>query len=265
MSRHRSGLSTGPNGRRPCGPGCVGPLANLAVQAGLAADLTEDDLFSLLFSSDLQFGFTTRALLGTAAVPDAAVLVGPALADRPGDPDFAWDRLDPRRSRVLVTVGTLHADAATDFFRRTVAALEPLADRLQAIVVAPAEAVPDPPDHVVVAPRVPVLALMPHLDLVVCHGGMGTVAEALAHGVPLVVAPITLDQPTTAAQVDRAGAGVRVDFARVSAERLRDRITAVLGDPAYRRAAQRVRESFVAAGGAEAAADHLVRLACGPA
>jgi UDP:flavonoid glycosyltransferase YjiC (YdhE family) len=87
------------------------------------------------------------------------------------------------------------------------------------------------------------------------------VCEALAHGVPLVVAPVTSDQPVNAAQVAAAGAGIRVRFARARPEQLRAAVLRVLDDPAYRLAAGRVRDSFVAAGGASAAATHLERLA----
>jgi UDP:flavonoid glycosyltransferase YjiC (YdhE family) len=90
---------------------------------------------------------------------------------------------------------------------------------------------------------------------------MNTVCEALAHGVPLVLAPIRHDQPVVASQVVRAGAGLRVPFSRVRPGQLRAALTAVLDDPAYRAAAERVRDSFAAAGGAPAAATHLESLA----
>jgi UDP:flavonoid glycosyltransferase YjiC (YdhE family) len=105
------------------------------------------------------------------------------------------------------------------------------------------------------------LALMPHLDAVVGHGGMNTVCEALAHGVPLVVAPIRHDQPVIAAQVVAAGAGIRVPFGRVTPDRLRQAIVSVLDEPGYRAGADRVRASFAQAGGARAAAEHLIALA----
>jgi UDP:flavonoid glycosyltransferase YjiC (YdhE family) len=107
------------------------------------------------------------------------------------------------------------------------------------------------------------LELMAHLDAVVCHAGMGTVGEALAHGVPLVVAPIRHDQPVVARQVVAAGAGIRVPFAQVSPRRLRAALTNVLDEPRYRDGARRVRDSFVAAGGAAAAATHLAALTGG--
>jgi MGT family glycosyltransferase len=107
---------------------------------------------------------------------------------------------------------------------------------------------------------VPQLDLLPHLHAVVSHSGHNTVCEALAHGVPLVVAPIRDDQPVIAGQVVDAGAGIRVRFGRVGATELRNAITTVLDDPSYRDAAQRVRQEFDTAGGAAAAANYLEKL-----
>ncbi|MFJ5885567.1 glycosyltransferase [Kitasatospora cineracea] len=231
-------------------------MAGLWTAAGLPGPPPHD----LRFSPHLLIGFTGEALTGPLAWPDNAVLVGPALAAREPDRDFPWEWLDPTRRQVLVTVGTLSLDLAADFHARMVEALRPLGDRLQAIVAAPDGTVADPPPHVLVRPRVPVLELMPRLDAVVSHGGLNTVCEALAHGVPLLVAPIKGDQPINAAQVAAAGAGRRVRFAHARPQTLRTELLAVLDDPAHAAAARRIKESFAAAGGARAAADHLETL-----
>jgi MGT family glycosyltransferase len=110
-------------------------------------------------------------------------------------------------------------------------------------------------------PYVPQLALLPRVDAVVCHGGHNTTCEALAHGLPLVIAPIKDDQPIVADQVVAAGAGLRIKFGRVQPDELRAAVTRVLAEPAFRAAAERVRASFAAAGGAEAAATALAELA----
>jgi zeaxanthin glucosyltransferase len=235
------------------------------------ADLPPQEFQDPRFSPHLVVAFTTTALTG-GAFPEHFALVGPALGERPPDAGFPWGSLDPARQRVLITVGTLATDVARDFYGRAVEALRPMGDRLQAVVVAPVEAVPQPPaspassrvratGHVLVVPRVPLLHLLPRLDAVVCHGGLNTVCEALAFGVPLVVAPIKHDQPVNAAQVAAAGAGIRVRFPRVRPDQLRAAIVAVLDDPAYRGAAARIRDSFAAAGGATAAAERLAALA----
>jgi UDP:flavonoid glycosyltransferase YjiC (YdhE family) len=93
--------------------------------------------------------------------------------------------------------------------------------------------------------------------VVVAHGGHNTAVEALAAGVPLVVAPVRDDQPIVADQVVRAGAGVRVKFHRVGPPELRAAVSALLDQPTYRAAAARVRAGFATAGGATAAADRL--------
>lgn len=228
-------------------------MAAMWTAAGLPGEPPHD----LRFSPHLLIAFTGSALTGPLDRPENAVLVGPALAPRPADTTFPWDWLDPARRHVLVSVGTLSMDIAKEFYARVTEALRPLGDRLQAVVVAPDGTIPDPPEHLLVRSRVPVLELLPRLDAVVSHGGLNTVCETLAHGVPLVVAPIKGDQPINAAQVAAVGAGRRVRFASVRPGPLREDLLAVLDDPSYRAAAHRVRESFAAAGGAAAAARHL--------
>jgi len=226
-----------------------------------AGGLPGEPPHDLRFSPHLLIAFTGAALVGGLPWPDNAVLVGPALTSRPSPADFPWEWLDPGRRHALVTVGTLSTDLSADFYQRIVEALRPLGDRLQAIIIAPDGTIPDPPKHILVLPRVPVLDLMPRLDAVVSHGGLNTVCEALAHAVPLVVAPIKGDQPINAAQVVAAGAGTRVRFSGTRVNPLREALLAVLDDPSYRAAAERIRASFQAAGGAPAAAQHLEALA----
>jgi UDP:flavonoid glycosyltransferase YjiC (YdhE family) len=51
---------------------------------------------------------------------------------------------------------------------------------------------------------------MPGCSVVVCHGGHGTVARALASGCVVVCVPAGGDMNENAARVDWAGAGVRL-------------------------------------------------------
>lgn len=231
-------------------------LVKLWTDAGLPAE----EFFDVRMSPHLAIGFTTTALTAHPGLPPQLRLVGPALSERPGAPAFPFELLDPARQHVLVTMGTVAKELATDFYTRTIDALRPLGHRVQAIVVAPPDDLPTPPEHVLVAARVPMLTLLPHIDAVVSHGGLNTVTEALANGIPLVVAPIRHDQPVVAEQVVAAGAGIRVRFGRVRAAELATAITAVLDDPAYRASAARIAESFRRAGGADVAASHVERL-----
>ncbi|GLV88867.1 glycosyl transferase [Streptomyces lavendulae subsp. lavendulae] len=214
------------------------------------------------FSERLVLVFSTPELVGTTTgdLPPHHAYVGPAFGARPAPPGFPWQRLDPGRRRVLVSLGTLNQEAGARFYDAVLGAAERLAEDVQLVLAAPAALVGEVPDHVLLQESVPQLELLPHLDAVVCHAGHNTVCEALAHGLPLVVAPIRDDQPIVARQVVEAGAGIRVRFGRTRAEELRDALTSVLDDPGHRRAARRIQASFAAAGGAAAAADRLEKL-----
>jgi zeaxanthin glucosyltransferase len=228
-----------------------------------AAGLPADDSLDLLFSPYLVIATTARALTGTAPMPAHCVLIGAALGSRRTDPGFSWDWWDPGRQHVLVTAGTMSAHLVHGYLARMMAALEPMAGRVQVVLNAAADALPDPPPHVLVAPRVPMLDLMPRLDAVICQAGQSTVNEAFAHGVPLVVAPIRLGELAVAEQVTRAGAGIAVSYLAATPAQLAAAVTAVLDEPGYRAHARRIGEEFSAAGGTGAAAAHLATLAAG--
>ena len=245
----------------------LGPLAGKPeVEAGLRGQMSAfqqacgiSDPVDLRFSDRLVLVFSTAALIGdTSRFGRQYVFTGPALTKRPDRGSFPWEWLDPGRAHLLVSLGTLHGPDGPRFFEMVIEALAGLGGELQAVLVGPPAG--GAPPHILFAEHVPQLALLPHMSAVVCHGGHNTVCEAFAHGVPLVVTPIRDDQPIIARQVADAGAGIRLHFARLRAAELRDAVRAVLGDPAYRDAACRVRDSFAAAGGATAAADHLEEL-----
>jgi MGT family glycosyltransferase len=207
-------------------------------------------------SPDLVVVFSTEELVGAdAPKADKYRFVGPALG-RVDETAFPWDRLHAMpRPRILVSLGTVSGERGDRFYTAVTAAFA--GQPVQVVLVAPPGAVPNVPENFIVEARVPQLALLPHLDAVVCHGGHNTVCESLAEGLPLVVAPIRDDQPLIANQVVSAGAGVRVNFARIDATGLRKAVTRVLEEPEFRASAARLRASFHAAGGARAAATLL--------
>jgi UDP:flavonoid glycosyltransferase YjiC (YdhE family) len=225
----------------------------------VGSDLPGDDGAidgDLRFSEVLTLAFTTEALSGPVTVPGPVHFVGPSIADRSEDP-LEDGLVDPALPNVLVSLGTVNAEMGGRFFAEVIDALAD--EAVHVVMVAPAAVVtvPETVTNVVVREHVPQLELLAHLDLVICHGGHNTVCEALAAGVPLVVAPIRDDQPFIADQVVRAGAGVRVKFGRVRSAELREIVRRVLSDDSYRRAAAAVGATFEAAGGADAAAEAI--------
>jgi zeaxanthin glucosyltransferase len=64
------------------------------------------------------------------------------------------------------------------------------------------------PDDWIVARSLPQVAVLDHVDAVVCHAGNNTVTEALTVGVPVVALPFSTDQFAIAADLERTGLGV---------------------------------------------------------
>jgi UDP:flavonoid glycosyltransferase YjiC (YdhE family) len=223
---------------------------SLLADLGIPADRL--GTFDPRFSPDLVLLYSTAALTGPLDVP-ALHAVGPVLSGRPPEVGFPWAWFDGRPPAVLVSLGTVSSRASRRFVRNAVAAVGDLG--LAAVVVAPEEVVGPVPPHVIRRDMVPIVGLLPRVEAVVSHAGHNTVCEALAHGRPLVVAPIRDDQPIVAGQVVDAGAGVRLSFTRATPEEIAAAITSVRSDPSYRQAAERVAASFAAAGGAPLAAD----------
>ena len=74
---------------------------------------------------------------------------------------------------------------------------------------------------------------MPLADLVVCHGGHGTVARALGAGVPVLCCPAVGDMAENAARVAWSGAGLMLPWRLMGAATLRLTVRRMLGDPAF--------------------------------
>ena len=196
--------------------------------------------------------------------------VGPGLWAPPGEaPGWLADLPHPR---VLVSISTEFQDDSAIID----AALAGLAGEPGSVIVtsaavdpdqfrSPGSTVPGLPSPGLAAPGgnvrierfLPHAAVVPQVDVVVTHGGMGTVQRALAAGVPLVVVPWGRDQAETARRVLRCGAGPVVRPGKLTPERLR---RAVREAQSCTAGAQAVAEGFAAAGGADRAADLLTDL-----
>ncbi|HET8630440.1 MAG TPA: nucleotide disphospho-sugar-binding domain-containing protein, partial [Thermomicrobiales bacterium] len=170
-----------------------------------------------------------------------APTAAPSATDVPG-----WlGGLPPREAapRVYATFGTLlRPEDGVPLLR---AVLDSLAGEPVRVIVTvgpqtdPA-ALGAPPPNAHVEQYVPQEALLPHCDLVLCHGGSGTLLGALDHGLPLVVVSLRADQPENARAAAEAGAAVVVAPEAVTPARVRGAVRAALGEPGYRASARRV-------------------------
>ena len=174
---------------------------------------------------------------------------------------FPWSRLDPRRLLVYASMGTLQNGILQTF--RVIA--EACTGRDLQLVISlgggqdPAMLGDLPGDPVVVG-YAPQLDLIRRSALTISHGGLNTALESLAEGVPMVVLPVTYDQPGVGTRIEWSGAGRSIPVGRLTVDRLRDAVRLVLDNPAYRQRARQLQRSIDAADGLARAAD-LIELA----
>lgn len=117
------------------------------------------------------------------------------------------------------------------------------------------------PDHVFVTDHLPQSRVLPYCDVVVCHAGSGSVAGALARGLPLVCLPMGADQPHNAARCEDLGLGRVLDSVTATPAAVREAVAEVLSDPRPRQAAQRLRAEWAALPGPASALTLLEQLA----
>uniref|UniRef100_A0A182P028 UDP-glucuronosyltransferase n=1 Tax=Anopheles epiroticus TaxID=199890 RepID=A0A182P028_9DIPT len=84
----------------------------------------------------------------------------------------------------------------------------------------------------------------PNVRLFVMHGGLGGIAEALFHGVPLVGIPMFGDQPVNLAKVEKEGWAYVLQHTELTVETFSKAVNEVLHNPRYRDNVQRLSQLF---------------------
>jgi UDP:flavonoid glycosyltransferase YjiC (YdhE family) len=111
-----------------------------------------------------------------------------------------------------------------------------------------------------VTDRAPHQLLFPHAAAIVHQGGVGTTAQALRSGRPMLVVPHAHDQPDNAFRVTNLGVARTVFPSHYRAARVARELRRLLNDSDVERRAAEVSAIVRAEGGAEAAADSIERV-----
>ncbi|HEY3872211.1 MAG TPA: glycosyltransferase [Actinocrinis sp.] len=206
-----------------------------------ALGLPLDDDRSLLgrISDRLHLIPTTPRFADFPELPAQVALTGP-FAPLPPQPPLPRAEPPSGRPTVAVTVST-HSVATLGrrifvqdrYLNAAVEALEGL--EVTALVTHAGTG--RQPDNVSFLGRTPHDALFDRCAAVVTHCGWGSVSRALVRGLPLVLVPISGDQPYIAARCADLGVGVALEPETVTAAELRDAVRAVLEEPRFRKAA----------------------------
>jgi UDP:flavonoid glycosyltransferase YjiC (YdhE family) len=208
-------------------------LNEMRAQLGLPAL----DRFHGSMSEDLVLVATFPELEYPRRWPEAVEVCGPLSYEIP-HPDI---ELPPGEAPLVLIASSTAHDPSCELIRRSLAAFagEPVR------VVATTNG--HYPDRPIDVPRNAVLVdwlsytqAMAAADLVVCHGGHGTICRALEAGKPLLVSPAIGDMAENGARVQWAGCGLMLPRRLRRPHALRWVARELLGDPAYTERAREI-------------------------
>ncbi|RAY12591.1 hypothetical protein DPM19_23610 [Actinomadura craniellae] len=155
-----------------------------------------------------------------------------------------WARVPADRPRVVATCGSVTEMSRGGSIYREI--VQGTADLDVEVVVLTAGAdlpeLPTPlPDHVRTVDWISLRALLDTSDVIVHHGGSGTVLTSFVSGLPQIAIPLAGTVNWTNAQtVEARGAGMTLDMAGITAPDVARAVDAALRNPSYRKAGTEV-------------------------
>jgi len=165
--------------------------------------------------------------------PAALRLTGFPLFDEPDHatelPASLQQFLEAGSPPILFTPGSANQQASR-FFESGLDACQRLGRRALLLTRYPGHlpALPGTAHH---EPFVPLSLVLPHCAALVSHGGIGTLAQGLAAGVPQLTMPMGFDQPDNATRLERLGVGRWLVPSEFDGDRVTAALDMLLDDP----------------------------------
>lgn len=146
---------------------------------------------------------------------DGGALDGGA-ADGEGSPlpDELMHFLDAGEAPLVFTFGSAMQHGA-ELYAASIAATQQLGCRAVLLTRDRSQLPATLPETIHYQPYVPLGDLLPHAALLGHHGGIGTLSQGFAAGLPQLVLPLSHDQPDNAQRLERLGAGRALSPARL--------------------------------------------------
>jgi rhamnosyltransferase subunit B len=237
------------------------PVYRLRAELGLPRG--GHPLFEGQFSPSMTLALFSRVL--AAPQPDWPLHVrmtgfifynGPAALD-PALASFLDEAEGP--PPVVFTLGSSAVGAAGRFYHESVDAVARLGVRAVLLTGGFAENLPSGTlaSGILLVDRAPHQLLFPRASAIVHQGGIGTTAQALRSGHPMLVVPHGHDQPDNAFRVTNLGVARTVFPRRYKAGRVARELERLLGDERYRERSAATSALVRAEGGADDAAQAI--------
>jgi UDP:flavonoid glycosyltransferase YjiC (YdhE family) len=215
------------------------------------------DIFSLM-EGDLNLLADIPEFATTRDLPAHFHYVGPILWDldwQDGvEPDWFRD-LDPKRPVVYVTGGS---SGHAGLLREAALALQDSHYQVVMTTAGRKHLIPAA-ENIHMLDFAPGRHLMERADVVLCHGGNGTVNQAIVSGAPVVGVARHVEQALHLDRLEAMGFGRRVYTGRNIVGRIRNAVDEVVGETRFGQAARSLQEESRRYDGTTAAAAHIDR------
>jgi UDP:flavonoid glycosyltransferase YjiC (YdhE family) len=163
---------------------------------------------------------------------------------------------------VVFTLGSAAVLDAGDFYEQSAQTARLLNLRAVLLVGNEPKNIPRTPiwENICIAKYAPYSKLFPRASVIVHQGGVGTTAQALRAGKPMIVMPYSHDQPDNARRVRRLGVAKVVQRKNFTAERAARMIAGLLSNPRYGERALEVQREMAREDGLKTACDALEKI-----
>ncbi len=180
-----------------------------------------------------------------------------------------YDRLSPDRglsgelqeflaageAPIVFTLGSAAVKTAGNFYAESLAALEKLGCR--AVFLVGDRQLDNLSSRMIAVDYAPYSELFPLAKAIVHQGGIGTTAQALRAGVPMLVVPFSLDQPDNAARIVRLGVGRIISRKKYQQKQVVKELQLLLNNPQYKTKAVEISQIIQAENGVRTACDKI--------
>jgi len=163
---------------------------------------------------------------------------------------------------LVFTLGSAAVLAAGDFYEVSAQAAVELGMRAVLLIGSDPRNKPKQklPDSICVAEYAPYSKLFSSASVVVHQGGVGTTAQCLNAGKPMLIMPYSHDQPDNARRMKRIGVAKVIQKAKYTPQKVTRKVRKILDDPEIARTARVVAEELRKEDGVKTACDALESL-----
>ena len=177
--------------------------------------------------------------------------IGPLLKRQEAKESMDLDVL-AKKTVIYISLGTVY-NLKPEFFLNCIKAYEARKNTVLLLSIGqhiPRSSLPEDSESLRIYRVIPQLAVLPFVDLFICHGGMNSVNEAMYHKVPVMIFPQQDEQMLVAKRVAALGAGINMGRPIAEPTDIRRSGDRILSSTKYQENAAKIAESFNGAEGA---------------